>query len=166
MLTMKCAECGAKVEFKSDPGPNVWTAFCSAEHCAKWQSERTEEEILRHQYGNCPPWSPYDRCQWCRATLKSGYHEGSCPVRKTQGSSGMKIHPSVQHVLQFFEYDHLPAHLQVISKPFADLAHKMSGSLEGPELTVCLRKLLESKDCAVRAALTKKKEDPGGSSSV
>jgi hypothetical protein len=64
------------------------------------------------------------------------------------------MHPSVEHVLQFFEYEHLPAQLQVISKPFGDLAHKLAGSLEGPELTVCLRKLLESKDCAVRAALS------------
>ena len=28
------------------------------------------------------------------------------------------------HVLQFFKYDHLPPHLQEISKPYAELAEK------------------------------------------
>lgn len=58
-------------------------------------------------------------------------------------------------ILQYFTYDHLPEHLQVISKPFAELAHDVIMSLpRSPERTVALRKLLESKDCAVRAALT------------
>jgi len=72
------------------------------------------------------------------------------------------MHPSIKHILQFFEYEHLPSHLQVISKPFGDLANKLAGSLEGPELTVCLRKLLESKDCAVRAALSQPKKTLAG----
>jgi hypothetical protein len=33
------------------------------------------------------------------------------------------------------------------------MAHALAVDLDGPELTVCLRKLLEAKDCAVRAAL-------------
>jgi len=69
-------------------------------------------------------------------------------------------HPSVDFILQYFEYEHLPAHLQVISKDFHSLAHKLAGALEGPELTAGLRKLLEAKDCAVRAALTAKKKGP------
>lgn len=57
-------------------------------------------------------------------------------------------------ILRYFEYAHLPAHLQDISKPFADLANEMSGSLfPGPEVSAGLRKLLEAKDCFVRAAL-------------
>jgi hypothetical protein len=65
-----------------------------------------------------------------------------------------KAHPSAVALLRFFEYDHLPPHLQKISQPFHELAHSLIGGLEGPELTVALRKLLEAKDCAVRAALT------------
>lgn len=62
--------------------------------------------------------------------------------------------PSVKHVLRFFEYGHLPKHMQEISKPCADLAHEMAYSLPvNPELTVGLRKLLEAKDCFVRAKL-------------
>lgn len=65
----------------------------------------------------------------------------------------MSSHPSVSHVLQFFEFDHLPPELQAISEPLCKLAHEYAKGLDGPELTVGLRKLLEAKDCLVRAAL-------------
>lgn len=59
-------------------------------------------------------------------------------------------------MLQFFKYDHLPAHLQAISKPFGELAQQIVQELpSNPERTVALRKLLEAKDCAVRATLFK-----------
>lgn len=65
------------------------------------------------------------------------------------------MHPSTQAILRFFEYEHLPERLQRISKPFGDLAREMASlDLEGAEVTVGLRKLLEAKDCFVRAALT------------
>ena len=58
--------------------------------------------------------------------------------------------------LQFFKYEHLPANLQVISKPFGEIANSIVEKLpRNPERTVALRKLLESKDAAVRAALYK-----------
>jgi hypothetical protein len=57
-------------------------------------------------------------------------------------------------MLQFFEYKHLPDHLQEISSPFGVLAQNIVEKLpKNPERTVALRKLLESKDCAVRALL-------------
>lgn len=57
-------------------------------------------------------------------------------------------------MLQFFSYLHLPAPLQVISKPFGDLAQQIVDTLpENPERTAALRKLVEAKDCAVRAQL-------------
>jgi len=64
-------------------------------------------------------------------------------------------------LLQFFAYAHLPAHLQVVSKPFGDLAQSIVESLpRNPERTVALRKLLEAKDCAVRALLWKDEVKP------
>lgn len=61
------------------------------------------------------------------------------------------------YLLQFFTYAHLPEHLQAVSKPFCELAYQMVETLpSNPERTVALRKLLESKDCAVRALLFKK----------
>lgn len=59
-------------------------------------------------------------------------------------------------MLQFFVYEHLPSHLQAVSKPFGDLARQLVADLpRNPERTVALRKLLEAKDCAVRALLYK-----------
>ena len=44
--------------------------------------------------------------------------------------------------------------LQNISKPFGELAFVLEVQLpDGPEKTMAFRKLLESKDCAVRSAL-------------
>lgn len=64
------------------------------------------------------------------------------------------MHPAAKHVLQFFAYDHLPHRLKQISKPFADLAQQVAETApDSPETTVALRKLLEAKDAAVRAAL-------------
>jgi len=57
-------------------------------------------------------------------------------------------------MLIWFEYRHLPEHLQGTSAPFAMLADRLVETIkEGPERTVALRKLLEAKDAAVRARL-------------
>lgn len=57
-------------------------------------------------------------------------------------------------ILRFFRYAHLPPHLQGHSKPFSDLADHLIACLpQCAERTVALRKLLEAKDAAVRAAL-------------
>lgn len=57
-------------------------------------------------------------------------------------------------MLQFFKYEHLPENLQLISKPFGDLARRMVETLpRNAERSAGLRKLLEAKDCAVRAYL-------------
>lgn len=59
-------------------------------------------------------------------------------------------------LLQFFSYAHLPAPLQDISRPFCDLAYWMASTLPvNPESTTALRRLLEAKDCAVRAFIYK-----------
>lgn len=61
-----------------------------------------------------------------------------------------------EQLLQFFAYEHLPERLQAVSKPFGELAAKLVAELpRNAERTVALRKLLESKDCAVRALLFK-----------
>lgn len=57
-------------------------------------------------------------------------------------------------IMKYFEYAHLPEHLQKVSKPFGDMASQMNDDLpDGPEKSAGLRKLLEAKDCMVRAAL-------------
>jgi len=62
----------------------------------------------------------------------------------------------VEPLIQFFAYAHLPANLQTISRPFGDMADWIVKTLpRNPERTTALRKLLEAKDCAVRAQLFK-----------
>lgn len=64
-----------------------------------------------------------------------------------------------EFLMQFFAYEHLPPHLQKVSAPFGELAKALvaegTGLPRNPERTVALRKLLEAKDCAVRALVAK-----------
>lgn len=63
-------------------------------------------------------------------------------------------HPCTVHLLDLFEYGHLPPHLAVISAKFEALAHDLVTHLkDGPELTAGLRKLVEAKDACVRQAV-------------
>lgn len=64
------------------------------------------------------------------------------------------MHPSVAALMRFFAYQHLPPNLQAISAPFGVLAEQVANRApDNPETSACLRKLLEAKDCAVRAVL-------------
>lgn len=61
-----------------------------------------------------------------------------------------------EHIMQFFAYEHLPQHLQDVSRPFGEAAKRVVETLpRNPERTVALRKLLEAKDAAVRALVAK-----------
>lgn len=58
------------------------------------------------------------------------------------------------HILKYFDFHHLPESLKRISQPVGELAQTMEAELpDGPEKSAGLRKLLEAKDCFVRAAL-------------
>lgn len=66
-------------------------------------------------------------------------------------------------VLRWFDASHLPPELRDHSEAFGRLAWQMAYSLPHcPETSAALRKLLEAKDCAVRAAILGE-EEPGGS---
>ena len=70
----------------------------------------------------------------------------------------MKERLENERMMKWFEFDHLPEHLQKISAQFHITAKHVVWHVEpGPERTVALRKLLEAKDAAVRAAV-----HPGG----
>lgn len=58
-------------------------------------------------------------------------------------------------ILRYFAFAHLPPHLEEVSKPFFELASWLDAAVpDSAEKSAGLRKLLEAKDCAVRAALT------------
>lgn len=57
-------------------------------------------------------------------------------------------------ILRYFEYEHLKTPLQGVSQQFHELAHRLDAQLPpNAETSTALRKLLEAKDAAVRAAL-------------
>jgi hypothetical protein len=63
-------------------------------------------------------------------------------------------HPATASLLRFFDFEHLPPHLADISVLCHGLAYTIADTVpDGPEKTAGLRKLLEAKDCFVRAAL-------------
>jgi len=67
----------------------------------------------------------------------------------------------MDRMLQFFQYEHLPQHLQAVSAPFCELALKIVTTYPAnPERTAGLRKLLEAKDCIVRASIYKEGDQP------
>jgi len=75
---------------------------------------------------------------------------------------GVTIVSSEQRkILEYFRFDHLPPNLQEVSRPFLELAWTMFNSLkesdDPTEIAMGLRKLLEAKDCFVRAALQKER---------
>lgn len=61
---------------------------------------------------------------------------------------------TTEPLLQFFAFKHLPPELAAVSGRFCDMAHTIAAICpRNPERTTALRKLLEAKDCAVRAMI-------------
>lgn len=65
--------------------------------------------------------------------------------------------PTYERILQYFTYSHLPERLHAVSAPFMTLAWGMvkvtDDTNNSAEVTAGLRKLLEAKDCFIRAML-------------
>ena len=64
---------------------------------------------------------------------------------------------------EYFEYRHLPEHLQVRSKIFHDLASKMAvqawgAAIDFDQYSLAMQKLLEAKDCFVRAFIVEESD--------
>lgn len=102
------------------------------------------------------------RCETCVRFYDDAERWTICPHRglgfsPTEGVfvDQKSRHPAIAGVLQFFAFSHLPPHLQEVSKPFCELAEKIADGPANAESAVALRKLLESKDAAVRAVLYK-----------
>lgn len=69
----------------------------------------------------------------------------------------------IEPLLQFFKYDHLPVDLQNVSRPFFRIATDLIAKLpDNVERTNALRRLLESKDSAVRSKIFEGKTDENG----
>jgi hypothetical protein len=106
-------------------------------------------------------------CKICGIDMKA-FDKGEVPLCQTPEDKARQekmrqdmvqrlremANPAIVHVLQYFKFEHLPSKLQAVSKPFATLAEEIADRApRNPETTIALRKLLEAKDAAVRAAL-------------
>lgn len=85
----------------------------------------------------------------CKPDIFAATYEEAYDIGEALKNSG-------EHIAQFFAYEHLPARLQDVSRPFAEAAARIVMTLpRNQERTVALRKLLEAKDAAVRALIAK-----------
>ena len=76
------------------------------------------------------------------------------PEEQHRIAASTAISEPARRLLQYFAYDHLPVHLRPTSQRFHDLAWRLAELVpHNAEHTVGLRKLLEAKDCYVRAML-------------
>jgi len=92
----------------------------------------------------------------CKADIfKATYDKvGSTGETTSGGSENHFEGKGKDTMLRFFEYKQLPEKLQKISEPFFKLAMEIVNSTpSSAERTAGLRKLLEAKDCTVRANL-------------
>lgn len=59
-----------------------------------------------------------------------------------------------ERMMKWLSYEHLPPELQWVVMNYNELGHTICTNIPpSPERTVALRKLVESKDCAVRAII-------------
>lgn len=112
------------------------------------EGESTEDEGYLVEYQDSPNSNHADHENYISWSPKDVFDIGYTQIRNST-----LHHSSVQSLLSFFKYDHLPPHLQAVSKPFCRMAYLIAEGPSNPETTTALRKLLESKDCAVRALL-------------
>jgi ferritin-like protein len=81
--------------------------------------------------------------------LEAQYEKLAHQLREYDAAAVMR-----EPILQFFQWAHLPTDLAEISVRFSEVAYDMEQMLPpNPERMAMLRKLLEAKDCAVRARL-------------
>jgi len=77
----------------------------------------------------------------------------------------MSRHPSVEAVNRFFETGHLPEPLKAVMEETVRYRDTILSLIaeDDPELTVGLRKLLEAKDCFIRAKVAEVNKAKGNS---
>ncbi len=80
---------------------------------------------------------------------------GSVTIHNHAPVGEQRVEGAPDAIMEFFGYAHLPQHMQEVSKRFAELAAFICALPRNAERSTALRKVLEAKDCAVRAAMAK-----------
>lgn len=96
------------------------------------------------------------RGRWARFnSMRTMFREAQYGAERTRQEEPQMAQTPSQRVMRWFSHDHLPAGpVRQVSQDVGSLAQAMEDLLpDGPEKTTGLRKLLEAKDCLVRAAI-------------
>lgn len=97
--------------------------------------------------------------------IKQGDHKGlildppagDCDYKPKESDMSEQQEREPAPIIKYFSFDHLPDDLKEASRPFCATAEWVDQNLPNcAEKSVALRKLLEAKDAAVRAALDKR----------
>lgn len=82
-------------------------------------------------------------------------YESWCPKKQFDDANTECAYEATEtQIMKYFKYDHLPPKLLAVSASICELARQMDIQIpNGPEKSAGLRKLLEAKDCLVRAAI-------------
>ena len=98
---------------------------------------------------------PHDaNCRECDMAEFAGISYEAAHAQVEPDTQRRGLQAMSEPIMQFFAFEHLPEHLQPMSRSFAELARDLVTTLpRNQERTVALRKLLEARDCAVRAAV-------------
>ena len=139
-------------------GPPPVRARCGGpricQQCALEVDPHTPGRVCGHLTEPVPP--PMTFALPRRAHRTEGtLGQGRCTLRFGHTGAHRAVTDQPAHpMLRYFEWEHLPVALQGVSRPFGELASALVDSLpDGTERDAALRKLLEAKDAAVRAAL-------------
>lgn len=122
------------------------------------ESTRDVQNSRDHNHTHLPVMHRDSNVAWCNVCGLDAYGKDPKPQFMTKEDKSieeiltMVSEPSP--ILRFFEYRKLPSRMVHIGESFSVLAWEMETTLpNGVEKNVTLRKLLESRDAAIRAAL-------------
>lgn len=126
----------------------------ACQHCGKTMHEHGWIDTLKGGHIVCPGDWIITGVEGERYSCKPNIFEKTYDPVAPASSGG-----NTDRMLQFFAYAHLPEALQAHSEPFHRLAQVIVDTLPAnAERTAALRKLLEAKDCAVRARVYQEPE--------
>lgn len=59
-----------------------------------------------------------------------------------------------EEISKYFSYEHLPPHLQNVSRPLCEVARQLHDLVPaGPQKDIAMQKIMEAKDAVVRQCL-------------
>lgn len=153
---------GKQYRIPGIPRGNLWIAErdpSDSFNISRWQRvtlEQAREKCGKHWIGQD---TPAIRCPSCGDTPPTGMAEDELTECWNCGER-FSLSALAYPILRHFAHAHLPPHLARISAPLCELATNTAAMhpYPSPEVAAGLRKLLEAKDCFVRAAIENRTE--------